>query len=121
FVDTLPDPGTFTDGDFRNGNPRFVEPNFSCNVKALETFRAFCKTRGVSPATVAIAWVLEQGPHLLPIPGTRSRRHLEQLAAGESLKPTADDLAEIARCLPPGFAYGDRYTEAQWPGAERYC
>ena len=41
--------------------------------------------------------------------------------ADAGLKLTPDDLAEIARCLPPGFAYGDRYTEAQWPGAERYC
>ncbi len=121
FADTLPDPQSFGDGDFRNGNPRFVEPNFSCNIKALDAFRAFCKDCGVSPATVAIAWVLEQGDHLVPIPGTRSRQHLEQLAAGESLKLTPDDLAEIAKCLPPGFAYGDRYSDAQWPGAERYC
>ncbi|MGI9513397.1 MAG: aldo/keto reductase [Anderseniella sp.] len=121
FADTLPDPDTFGDGDFRNGNPRFVEPNFSSNVKALDGFRAFCKSRGVSPATAAIAWLLQRGDHLIPIPGTRSRAHLEQLAAGASLNPTPDDLAEIARCLPPGFAHGDRYTEAQWPGAERYC
>lgn len=121
FADTLPDPDTFGDGDFRNGNPRFVEPNFSYNVKALDGFRAFCKSRGVSPATAAIAWLLQRGDHLIPIPGTRSRAHLEQLAAGEHLSPTPDDLAEIARCLPPGFAHGDRYTEAQWPGAERYC
>jgi aryl-alcohol dehydrogenase-like predicted oxidoreductase len=121
FADTLPDPKTFADGDFRNGNPRFVEPNFSYNVKALDGFRTFCKRRGMSPATVAIAWLLERGDHLIPIPGTRSRAHLEQLAAGVSLNPTPDDLAEIARCLPPGFAHGDRYTEAQWPGAERYC
>jgi len=121
FAETLPDPATFPDGDFRKGNPRFIEPNFSCNVKALQAFREFCRQLDVSPATVAIAWLLEQGPHLFPIPGTRSRKHLEQLAAGESLKLTPADMAKIAECLPPGFAHGDRYTEAQWPGAERYC
>lgn len=121
FADTLPDPATFGDGDFRKGNPRFVEPNFSHNVKALQAFREFCRQRQLSPATVAIAWCLAQGPHLLPIPGTRSRKHLEQLAAGASLELSPADLAEIARCLPPGFAHGDRYTQAQWPGAERYC
>ena len=121
FTERLPDPETFANGDFRKGNPRFVEPNFSYNVKALDGFRAFCKRRGLSPATVAIAWLLSRGDHLVPIPGTRSRAHLEQLAAGDGLKLSADDLAEISHCLPPGFAHGDRYTEAQWPGAERYC
>ncbi len=121
FAETLPDPETFGDGDFRTGNPRFVEPNFSHNVEALQEFRAFCKHRQLSPATVAIAWCLAQGPHLLPIPGTRSRQHLVELAAGAQLDLSPADLAEIARCLPPGFAHGDRYTVAQWPGAERYC
>jgi len=120
FARNLPEPSKFEKGDFRNGNPRFVEPSFSHNVRALEPFRAWCEKRTVSPASVAIAWCLAQGPHLLPVPGTRSRAHLEELAAGTELKLTRSDLAEIAKCLPPGFAHGDRYTQAQWPGAERY-
>lgn len=121
FADALPDPSSFADDDFRNGNPRFVEPEFSHNMRALAGFRDWCKSRSVSPASVAIGWCLARGKHLIPIPGTRSRAHLRQLADGESLKLSETDLAEIETMLPAGFAHGDRYTNAQWGGAERYC
>jgi len=111
----------FSDGDFRNNNPRFAEPNFSANVKALEPFREFAAARGTTPSALAMAWVLAQGDHLIPIPGTRSLEHLKDDAAGEELSLSADDMAEIDRILPLGFAHGDRYSDAQWIGPERYC
>ncbi len=116
-----PDPGNFVDMDFRKNNPRFVEPNFSANMKALDPFREFAAARGTTPSALAIAWVLSRGDHLIPIPGTRSAAHLKDDAAGADLALSEADLAEIDRILPPGFAHGDRYSEAQWPGAERYC
>ena len=111
----------FADADFRKKSPRFLEPNFSANLKALEPFREFAASRGTTPAAMAIAWLLAQGDHLVPIPGTRIADHLKEDAAATDLVLSADDLAEIDRILPPGFAHGDRYSEAQWPGAERYC
>jgi aryl-alcohol dehydrogenase-like predicted oxidoreductase len=116
-----PDPATFADGDFRTNNPRFLEPNFTYNVKAVEPFKEFAASKGTSPASLAIAWVLAQGDHLIPIPGTRTAGHLREDAAGADLVLTEADLAEITRILPPGFAHGDRYSQTQLAGAERYC
>ncbi len=121
FVADPPDPAGFADNDFRKNSPRFLEPNFSANLKALEPFREFASTRGANPAALAVAWTLSRGDHLIPIPGTRSLAHLRDHAEGAALALSADDLAEIDRILPPGFAHGDRYSDAQWPGAERYC
>lgn len=121
FTNKLPDPTKFPDGDFRKPNPRFIEPNYGHNLKAIEPFRDFAASKGVSPATLAMAWVLHQGNHLIPIPGTRSAEHLAEDAAGADCSLTPDDLAEIERILPIGFAHGDRYSDAQMVGVERYC
>jgi aryl-alcohol dehydrogenase-like predicted oxidoreductase len=121
FAKRAPDPATFAKGDFRIGTPRFTEPNFSANMKALEPFKEFAAVKGTTPAALAIAWVLSRGEHLIPIPGTRSAAHLEDCAAGAALTLSPQDLAEIDRILPPGFAHGDRYNDTQWVGVERYC
>jgi aryl-alcohol dehydrogenase-like predicted oxidoreductase len=70
---------------------------------------------------VALAWVLDQGPHLIPIPGTRTAEHLADWAGASEIAFTADDRAEIARLLPVGFAHGDRYNLEQAMSVERYC
>ena len=107
--------------DFRKKNPRFMEPNFSANMNAIKPFREFAASKNTSPAALAIAWLLAKGDHLIPIPGTRTIDHLREDAMGVELTLSLDDMAEIDRILPPGFAHGDRYSNAQWPGAERYC
>ncbi len=106
---------------FRANNPRFVEPNFSANIAIIDGFRAYARARGVPTAQLALAWVLAQGPHLIPIPGTRSAAHLRELAGAAGLELTPEDMAEIDRLLPPGFAHGDRYSDDQIRGVERYC
>lgn len=121
FADEALDPALFQDGDFRKHNPRFMEPNFSRNLAALSGFKTFAKTKNTSAASLALAWVLAQDDYIIPIPGTRTAAHVEEHVAGEELKLTADDLAEIDRLLPAGFADGDRYSDAQLIGAERYC
>lgn len=121
FADTLPNPGTFSQTDFRNAQPRFLGENFTANCKTINAFRAFCTTRGWSPAAAAIAWALDQGAHLIPIPGTRSRAHLEQLAQGNAVIFTDQDRNKIQKLLPIGWAHGDRYSDAQIIGVERYC
>lgn len=110
----------FEPTDFRKPNPRFLEPNFSRNCKALESFVALANRYDVSPGQLALAWVLAQGDHLIPIPGTRSAKHLEENAASAAIELSPDQLAAIERALPRGFAHGDRYSEQQWIGAERY-
>ena len=106
--------------DFRKPNPRFLEPNFSLNRKALEPFLALASRYDASPGQLALAWVLAQGDHLVPIPGTRSVKHLEENAAAASITLSREQVAAIERALPRGFAHGDRYSDQQWIGAERY-
>lgn len=106
---------------FRGENPRFTEPNFSENTKTINGFRAFCAARGWKTPAVALAWILAKGPHLIPIPGTRTARNLADWAGASEIVLTPEDHAEIDRILPPGFAAGDRYGDHQLLAIERYC
>ncbi|MFN0262647.1 aldo/keto reductase [Tepidamorphus sp. 3E244] len=102
-------------------NPRFMEPNLSENLRITEGFRALAREMGTSAAALANAWLLTRGDHVIPIPGTRSVKHLKECVAAADLELSADDLARIEAVLPVGWAHGDRYSDAQWIGPERYC
>ena len=104
-----------------NTNPRFLEPNYSENIKATDAFRALAADLGLRAAGLAIAWVLAKGDHVTTIPGTRSVAHFDELVAGWRRGLTADEVAEVERVLPLGWAHGDRYSDDQWFGPERYC
>ena len=104
---------------FRAENPRFMAPNFDENIKRINAFRDWCQMRGWSVAATALAWVMGAGDHVIPIPGTRKPKHLQQWLALPSLSPT--DRHEINALLPAGFAAGDRYGDHQLQGVERYC
>ena len=116
-----PDPAAFGENDFRRTNPRFVAPNWSANNARVEALRSYARDHGWSTAALAIAWTLAQGDHVIPIPGTRSPAHLDQLAQGLEIRLGAKELAEIENILPVGFAHGERYTPAQLIGTELYC
>lgn len=109
------------DDGFRGTNPRFTEPNFSKNQTILNGFRHFAAERGWSTPAAALAWVLQQGDHLIPIPGTRHAKNLRQWAHAVDIRFTPEDWAEIDRLLPPGWAEGDRYGDHQLLAVERYC
>ena len=121
FGDQPIDPATFTDVDFRRTQPRFQGSNFSANVKQIDAFHAFAHRRGWRGSAAALAWVLDQGAHLVPIPGTRSAAHLRNWSDAAEIEFSPEDRAEIDRLLPAGFAHGDRYSDAQIVGVERYC
>jgi len=106
---------------FLTNNPRFMEPNLTSNITATEGLRQFAADKGVKTSSLAIAWLLHQGDHIVPIPGTRSTEHLTELVRGTELKLSASELEEIKRILPLGWAHGDRYSVAQWVGPEKYC
>ena len=106
---------------FLKVNPRYTEPNLSANLWLTDRFRALAREMARPAASLAIAWLLHQGEHVLPIPGTRSPEHLRELALGASLALSADDLARIETALPVGWAHGDRYSPQQWVGPEKYC
>ena len=76
-------------------NPRFMEPNLSANIDAAAGFRALAADMGSSAAALAIAWLLHRDDHIIPIPGTRSVAHFQELCAGARLRLSAEDLSLI--------------------------
>jgi aryl-alcohol dehydrogenase-like predicted oxidoreductase len=116
----MQDVESFGEKDFRHANPRFQGLNWRRNRDRLNAFLALAKLWGLKPATLAIAWTLAKAPHVVPIPGTRSAAHLEECAAAAKIDLTDAQLAEIERALPLGFAAGERYSEQQWLGIQKY-
>ncbi|MDJ0860479.1 MAG: aldo/keto reductase [Dinoroseobacter sp.] len=121
FAEKSPDPNEMPDSDFRKSMPRFTGSAFEHNRAAIDRFREFCAARGWHPSAAALAWALSRGAHVLPIPGTRSADHLRALATATEITLSADDLIEIERILPIGFADGDRYAGSWKNGVEGYC
>ena len=74
----------------------------------------------LAAAALAIAWLIAQGDHVVPIPGTKNLAHLAELIRGTHINLGADDLLRIETVLPVGWAHGDRYNDSQWEGPERY-
>jgi len=96
--------------DWRRENPRFQDANLKANLRLAEKVKEIAAEKEVTPAQLAIAWVLAQGEDLVPIPGTKRRTYLEQNAAATAIALTGDDLARIDAELPE--AAGQRYDEA---------
>ena len=120
-TDTPPDAAKVAEIDFLKVNPRFIGENLTANLTITDRFRHLAADMGVPAASLAIAWLLHVGEHIIPIPGTRSVEHLREVARGAEISLTAEDLARIETVLPIGWAHGDRYSQAQWVGPERYC
>jgi aryl-alcohol dehydrogenase-like predicted oxidoreductase len=101
----------FESGDFRNTVPRFTDSDARrANLAIVELVRTIAERKGVTPAQVALAWVLAQKPWMVPIPGTTKLHRLEENIAAGDLELTEDDLREIEHALPE--AQGERYSEA---------
>ena len=113
-------PETLPETEFRRQIPRFQGVDWQLNRTKIEDFRAYAHNRGLSPPALALAWVLDQGPHLLPIPGTRTAAHLADWVTASEITLTEKDYVEIARILPVGWAYGDRYNDDQAATVERF-
>lgn len=103
---TITSETTFEDRDFRTTNPRFQPEARQRNAHLVTAIRRVAERHGVAPATVAIAWLLQLGDRVIPIPGTRNREHLVDNLAGGELRLTAADIAELD-ALPE--AAGSRY------------
>jgi aryl-alcohol dehydrogenase-like predicted oxidoreductase len=97
---------SFEDADFRAKNPRFSQESIDANLAIVDRIRSVADRHGATPAQIAIAWTLAQGPHVIPIPGTRRMRYVEENAAAAAIRLTGKDLAELD-ALPE--AAGSRY------------
>jgi aryl-alcohol dehydrogenase-like predicted oxidoreductase len=116
----LQDVESFGEKDFRHPNPRFQGVNWRRNRERLNAFVTLAEAWGLKPATLAIAWTLAKAPHVVPIPGSRAADHLEECAQAAEIDLTDGQLAEIERALPLGYAAGERYSEQQWVGIQKY-
>jgi aryl-alcohol dehydrogenase-like predicted oxidoreductase len=116
----LQDVETFADNDFRHANPRFQGVNWRRNRDRLQAYLKLAAAWGVKPATLAIAWTLARAPHVVPIPGTRTAAHLEDCAEAADIDLSEAQLADLERALPVGFAAGERYSDQQWVGIQKY-
>lgn len=102
--------GQLGEGDMRKALPRFSDDNLAANLAIVEALTAIAERRGVTPGQLALAWVQSRGEHVVPIPGTKRRRYLEQNVAAASLELTADELTEIEATAPPSAVAGERYS-----------
>lgn len=120
-TDTPPSQERLAGVPFFRENPRFQPENLALNRAATEPLRRLAAEAGLPAAALAIGWLLARGEGVVPIPGTRSVGHLQELAKGAEAPLTPDFLAAIDAALPVGWAHGDRYSVQQWIGPERYC
>ncbi len=100
------------EGDYRRNSPRFQGENFQKNLDLVAKVEALAQARGVRAGQLALAWVLAQGPDIVPIPGTAQRSHLDENLAALDLTLTGEDLAALAAVAPAGAAAGLRYPAA---------
>ncbi|MDQ3942766.1 MAG: aldo/keto reductase, partial [Actinomycetota bacterium] len=102
------------EGDARAARfPRFQEENFKQNLELVERVREIADEKGATPGQLAIAWLLRQGEDIVPIPGTKRRKYLEENAAAADITLTDEDLARIEEAMPKGSVAGERYAEQQ--------
>ena len=102
-------PDDFADDDFRKNHPRFQGENFERNIALVREVEAMAADKGCTTAQLALAWVLAQGDDVVPIPGTRHSRYLDDNIGALDVKLSAAELQRLDEILPPGAAAGDRY------------
>jgi aryl-alcohol dehydrogenase-like predicted oxidoreductase len=104
-------PEDFGEDDFRRHHPRFQGENFQRNLDLVERVRAIAEDKGCTAGQLALAWVLRRGDDIVPIPGTKRVRYLEENVAALDVALTAEDLARLDEVAPLGAAAGDRYGD----------
>jgi aryl-alcohol dehydrogenase-like predicted oxidoreductase len=98
--------------DYRRNSPRFQGDNFQKNLDLVQRVEEIARRKRCTPAQLALAWLLRQGDDIVPIPGTKQRRYLDENTASLEIELTSSDLEEIEEVAPKGVAAGERYHEA---------
>jgi aryl-alcohol dehydrogenase-like predicted oxidoreductase len=104
-------PGDLAEDDFRRHNPRFQGKNFDRNLELVERVREIAAEKGATPGQLALAWLLHRGDDIVPIPGTKRVKYLEENAAAVDIELADDDLARLDEAAPAGATAGDRYPD----------
>jgi aryl-alcohol dehydrogenase-like predicted oxidoreductase len=104
-------PEDIPEGDWRRKSPRFQGENFQKNLVLVQRVEQIAARRNVTPSQLALAWLLTRGDDVVPIPGTKRRRYLDQNAAAVEIELDREDLERLDEVLPPGAAAGERYPD----------
>ncbi len=105
-------PDDFAADDYRRTSPRFLGENFAKNLALVDTVGALANAKNCSPAQLALAWVLAQGDQIVPIPGTKRRKYLDENIGALRVQLSAEDLARIEKTFPRASVSGERYVPA---------
>src|SRR6185503_14600617 len=100
----------YAEGDFRRNDPRYQGENFDANVRATSVVRDVAGRKGLKPGQVALAWLLHKGPDIVPIPGTKRRRYLEENVAAAAVTLGAEEVSALDAALAPENVAGPRYS-----------
>ncbi len=111
--------GDLPEGDYRVNHPRFQPDNFAKNRELAARVEAIAARLGATPAQLALAWVLAKGEHIVPIPGTKRLRYLEENAGAAAIRLTPAVLSELDRAAPRGATAGARYPESAMGAVNR--
>jgi aryl-alcohol dehydrogenase-like predicted oxidoreductase len=109
----IEDPSTLADNDSRRRHPRYAEGNLAQNVSLVARIEAIAARKGCTPGQLALAWLLAQGPDLIPIPGTKRKERLIENLGALAVSLSKSDIEEISNAIPAGAAAGTRYPEQQ--------
>jgi aryl-alcohol dehydrogenase-like predicted oxidoreductase len=109
----IEDPSTLADNDSRRRHPRYAEGNLAHNVSLVQRIEAIAQRKGCTPGQLALAWLLAQGPDLIPIPGTKRKERLVENLGALAVSLSKSDIEEISQAIPAGAAAGTRYPEQQ--------
>jgi aryl-alcohol dehydrogenase-like predicted oxidoreductase len=109
----------YPEGDFRRGDPRYQGENFDANMRAANAVKDLATRKGATPAQIALAWLLQKGPDIVPIPGTKRRSYLEENLGAVDVGLTRDEMAALDAALAPGRVSGPRYSEKQQAMVDR--
>ena len=104
-------PDDFPQGDYRRNSPRFQGENFYKNLELVNRVKEIAQAKGVTASQLAIAWLLAQGNDIVPIPGTKHRKYLEENVAAAEISMTSEELKQIEAVAPQGVTAGDRYSD----------
>lgn len=109
----------YPEGDFRRGDPRYQGENFDANMRAAEAVRGIATRRGVTTGQIALAWLLNKGPGIVPIPGTKRRKYLEENIGAAEVSFSSEEMATLDAALAPGNVSGPRYGEKHMAQVDR--
>src|SRR5881396_2209014 len=109
----------YPEGDYRRGDPRYQGENFAANMRAASAVRELAAGKGLTPGQVALAWLLHKGPDVVPIPGTKRRRHVEENVGAAAVSLSAEEMETLDTALSAEKVSGPRYNEKQMAQVDR--